>query len=244
MDRNRAPKSRAKTEAPAKATKTKQNTSLRLKYITPLTSGQSAFFNAFSDYDVLSMTGSPGTGKSFLALFKGIEELENNELFHKVLIIRSSVSTRPMGFLPGTEKEKMEVYEAPYEAIVNDLYGRGDAYGILKHKGAIEFESTAFLRGTTWNNTIVIVDECQNMSWQELSTVLTRFGKNCKMILCGDVNQDDLTSVRYNETSGYARLLKVLSKVKSAHSTTFTVDDIVRSGFVKEFIIASGKVPA
>jgi phosphate starvation-inducible protein PhoH len=187
------------------------------------------------------LTGSPGTGKSFLALFKALEDFEAGEQYQKIVIVRSSVSGRAMGFLPGSSKEKMEVFEAPYISIVNELYGRGDAYSILKNKGIIEFISSSFLRGTTWNNMIVIVDECQNMSYQELSTILTRFGSNCKLILCGDVNQDDLTSERYNETSGYAKILEILQGVKRAYSLTFGVDDIVRSGFVKDFIIAANR---
>lgn len=237
MDRTRATKKRNKNEeAPQKP-----NTSLRLKPVTPLTTLQTAFFNVYHKYDVLSLTGSPGTGKSFLALFKSLDEYENNECYHKVVIVRSAVAGRAMGFLPGNSKEKMEVFEAPYISIVNDLYGRGDAYSILKSKGVIEFISSSFLRGTTWNNALVIVDECQNMSYQELTTILTRFGKDCKIILCGDVNQDDLTSERYNETSGYSKILEILERVKSAYSLTFGVDDIVRSGFVKEFIIATNK---
>lgn len=212
--------------------------SIRLQRISPLTETQTKFFNNYNKYDVLSLHGCPGTGKTYLAMFKALENLDEDDKYKTVKIIRSNVSVRDVGFLPGSAKDKMAAYEAPYQAICGELYGRGDAYEILKTKKILEFHPTAHMRGVTFKNCIVIIDECQNMSYQELNTLLTRVGENCKLILCGDVYQDDLTSTRYNETSGYKDILQVLKGVKSCRNFEFTVQDIVRSGFVKEYILA------
>jgi len=216
----------------------KQNNSLRLQHITAKSETQKRFFQKFPHYDVISLHGSPGTGKTFLALYAALKEIENTDTYNCVKIIRSSVAVRDAGFLPGSIKDKMAVYEVPYIEICTELYGRGDAYSILKQKNQIEFHSTAHMRGITFRDCVVIIDECQNMSFQELQTLLTRFGENCKMILCGDVYQDDLTSLRYKEQSGFRDILNVLKHVPSSTNVEFSVDDIVRSGFVKEFILA------
>lgn len=210
---------------------------MHLNTVTPLTNNQTAFFSAFPNYDVVSLTGCPGTGKTYLALYMAFKAMENCN-YANVKIIRSAVSTRDMGFLPGNLKEKMAVYESPYVAITTELYGRGDAYEILKQKGMVEFLSSSYMRGTTFSDCVVIIDEAQNMSYHELKTLLTRFGENCKYVLCGDIKQDDLTNPRYKEESGYGRILQVLEKVPSFRNITFDINDIVRSGFCREFIIA------
>lgn len=217
------------------------NGTLRLNRISPLTETQSLFFNCYHKYDVISMHGYPGTGKSMLSLFKALESLEQSTQYQTVKIIRSSVSVRDVGFLPGGVKEKMAAFESPYVSLCTELYGRGDAYKILQNKKQLEFIPTTHMRGVTFKNCIVIIDECQNMSYQELNTLMTRIGENCKLILCGDIYQDDLTSERYNEKSGYADVLQILDKISSCKSINFTVDDIVRSGFVKDYIIAKIK---
>lgn len=209
--------------------------------VIPQTNNQKKFFDKYNSYDVISLSGFPGTGKTFIAMYKALEEFQRGQ-HTSVTIIRSAVTTRDIGFLPGNAKEKMSVYEAPYVAIVNELYNRGDSYDILKQKKQVDFIPTSYLRGRTFNNTIIVIDEAQNMSYQELYTVLTRIGKNCKVLVCGDVAQDDLTSKRYNTESGYKSILSTLRKMQSVLTITMHPEDIVRSGFVKEFILATHNV--
>ena len=163
--------------------------------------------------------------------------MAKNISYRKVFIVRSVVPTRDMGFLPGSQKDKMKVYEAPYYDIASKLFQRGDAYEILKQKNNVEFISTSFLRGSTFDDCIILVDEVQNMSDQELHTVMTRVGENCKIIFCGDVKQDDLTSERKKEMSGLRTFMKVIERMDEFDFIEFEVSDIVRSELVKAYII-------
>ncbi len=167
-------------------------------------------------------------------------DVEDKE-FDNITIVRSVVSTRNMGFLPGSIEEKSRVFEAPYIDAVNQLYGRGDAYEILKRKGVINFMTTSFVRGITLDNSIVIIDEFQNMDSGELHSLLTRLGDHSRLIICGDVGQDDLTSERYNEKSGAADIISILQRMDCIEFIEFDADDIVRSGFVKDYIIAKNE---
>lgn len=220
-----------------KKTKKNNNGTLKIQAIVGKTENQRKFLKNYKQFQVISLSGYAGTGKSFLSLGVALQEVERGD-FQKVMIIRSAVSSRDMGFMPGTKKEKMALYEGPYMSICSKLYGRGDAYNILKQKGIIEFESSSFLRGETFDNMVVIVDEAQNLSWQEIYTILTRIGENCKVIICGDTRQDDLTSERYKEKSGYDMMIRKLDLMSDEYfySIEFDLDDIVRSGFVKELI--------
>ena len=141
-----------------------------------------------------------------------------------------------MGFLPGSVKEKARVYEAPYYAIFNELFGRGDAYEVLKSRNQIQFTTTSFVRGLTFNDSIVIVDECQNMTYQELDSVITRLGDNCRVIFCGDFRQSDF---RWDdERQGILDFMKIIKTMKSFDFIEFHKEDIVRSDLVKEYIIS------
>lgn len=213
-----------------------QKNHLVLKSISPKTNNQELIFKEFVNGKNLLIHGLPGTGKSFLSLYLALNEIEQFRDYHNVMIIRSVVPSRDMGFLPGSIKEKSKVYEAPYAGICAELYGRSDAYEILKQKGVISFETSSFLRGVTIDNSIVIIDECQNMTYHELCTIVTRMGKNSKVIFCGDYRQTDL---KYDdERSGIFHFMKIISGMKRYFSTVeMVVDDIVRSGLVKEFII-------
>lgn len=211
--------------------------SLRLREIFPMTKTQETVYDAFEDGKNIVMHGTAGTGKTFISAYLAMsEQLAEPDKYRKIIIIRSTVSTRDQGFLPGNEKEKAKVYELPYNKIFGDLYGRGDAYEILKKKGLVEFESTSYLRGTTFENAIILFDEFQNCTYSELSTVLTRIGKNCRIILSGDYHQSDMRFE--NERSGMRDALNVLRKVSGVDFIEFGIDDIVRSGFVKNFLIA------
>jgi predicted ribonuclease YlaK len=209
---------------------------LKLKSIKPKTKNQERIFKDFTNGRNLLIHGYPGTGKSFVSLYLALNEIENFKSYHNVTIIRSVVPSRDMGFLPGSIKDKSKIYEMPYQSICSEIYGRGDAYDILKNKKIINFETSSFLRGLTFENTIVIVDECQNMTFQELSTIITRVGNNSKIIFCGDYRQTDL---KYeNERSGIFYFMEIVAKMKN-YFTLIELDeeDIVRSGLVKDFII-------
>jgi phosphate starvation-inducible protein PhoH len=235
MDKlTRAEKRQAKQSKRQESQQQKNN--LVLKTISPKTDNQESIFKEFVNGKNLLIHGLPGTGKSFLSLYLSLNEIEKFRDYHNIMIIRSVVPSRDMGFLPGSIKEKSKVYEAPYAGICAELYGRGDAYEILKQKGIITFETSSFLRGITIDNTIVIVDECQNMTYHELCTIVTRLGKNSKVIFCGDYRQTDL---KYDdERSGIFHFMKIIAGMKRYFSTVeMQVDDIVRSGLVKEFII-------
>lgn len=214
-----------------------------LKQIQPITDNQVRTFQAYDRGDNLFLHGCAGTGKTFISIYLALKEIENGRSRRrKLVIIRTAQSSKDIGFLPGDEKRKLEVYEAPYRAICAELYHRDDAYDILKQKGIVEFHSTSFLRGTTIDDSIILIDECQNQRYVELRTVLTRTGDRSRVILCGDTKQDDLTSERYKESSGLADMMKVFNRMGDMTSIQFEIDDIVRSGFVRDFIIAENEL--
>ena len=172
---------------------------------------------------------------TYLALKDVLEKGE----YEKVVIIRSAVQTREQGFVPGTLEQKEAIFELPYIDIVNDLFSRKDAYQILKQKDMIRFTTSSNIRGLTFDNSIIMVDECQSMNYHELDTIITRVGESSKIIFCGDTKQDDLaTSKNKADTSGLYDFLKVINQIASFEVINFGVDDIVRSGLVKEYIIA------
>jgi phosphate starvation-inducible protein PhoH len=207
-----------------------------LKNIGPKTKNQETVFRDFSNGKHLLVHGLPGTGKSFISLYLALAEIEQYKEYKNVTIIRSTVPSRDMGFLPGSIKEKSKIYEAPYQAICAELYGRGDAYELLKSKNIIDFQTSSFLRGLTLDHTIIIVDECQNMTYSELCTIITRAGNNAKIIFCGDYRQTDL---KYDdEKVGIFHFMNILNKMTKYFSCIeFDEQDIVRSGLVKDFII-------
>lgn len=220
-----------------------QQLHFELNYIQPITDNQVRTFTAFDQGDNLFLHGCAGTGKTFISIYLALKEIETGRTKRrKLVIIRTAQSSKDIGFLPGTEKQKLEVYEAPYKAICAELYHRDDAYDILKTKGIIEFHSTSYLRGTTINDAIILVDEVQNQRYVELRTVLTRTGDHSRIILCGDTKQDDLTSDRYKEASGLKDMMKVFNFMGSMTTVQFEIDDIVRSGFVRDFIIAENQL--
>jgi phosphate starvation-inducible protein PhoH len=179
--------------------------------------------------------GCAGTGKTFISSFLAYRGLLSGK-HTKLIYIRSAVSTRPIGHLPGTEAEKVSVYEAPYNAIATELFGRSDAYEYLKKKDLVEFKSTSFARGITIKNAAVIVDECQNMDFHELDTIMTRFGEGTRYFFCGDFRQSDL---RDNGLKKFFAILKDLNK--DFDCTEFQEEDIVRHELVKRYIIARNK---
>lgn len=208
--------------------------------LEPLTEMQSRVIQAYEKNKNLMICGYPGTGKSYIACALALASLAENKCYN-VRVIRSVVPSRDMGFLPGTEQEKMEVYERPYISIVNSILGRGDAYDVLKQRRMISFESSSFLRGVTYDNSILIVDEFQNMSEGELNTIITRVGENTRIILCGDIAQSDLNA----SESGFREIKSIIDSMPHHFSVMeMGIDDIVRSGLVKDYIIAKEKIKA
>jgi phosphate starvation-inducible protein PhoH len=210
---------------------------LRLKEILPKTFNQHQFFDHYAAGKHILMTGCPGTGKSFLSIYKALVDVMSAKSSYKGLtILRSVVPSREMGYLPGTIEEKIKVYEEPYEAIFAELFERPDAYRLLTEAGIVEFTSTSFLRGTTFKNRVVIVDELQNMKFEELNTIITRSGDNCKMVFCGDFYQTDLC--KKDDQSGFHKFKDILGAIQEFAFVTMGVEDIVRSLLVKKYIIA------
>ncbi len=209
---------------------------LELKKIQPLTENQKRTFSEYQSGKNLFLDGIAGTGKSFISLYLAISDLlKHKEIYYNILVIKSIVQTRQIGYLPGTIQEKIKDYEFVYSSIVNGLFGRDDAYSLLSSKGILSFESTSFLRGRTIQNTILIVDEVQNMTFHELDTIITRLGNNSRIIFIGDRNQMDIDK----RSCGFADFLSILEKMPDYFSiVTFDINDIVRSGLVKAYMLA------
>lgn len=202
--------------------------------IAAKTCSQAKAIEAFYQGKHLMMFGHPGTGKTLIAVSLALEGVLNNK-FEKVIIFRSAVPTRDIGFLPGDLREKMLAYERPYMDICSLLFqikSQITPYYLLKNAGILQLESTSYLRGITLENCVVIIDECQNMNTHELYTLITRLGNNSRLIICGDEGQKDLVQ----ELSGFDRLQYTLEKMPSFALIEYSVDDIVRSAFAKEFI--------
>ncbi len=208
-----------------------------LKTISPLTDNQRKFFELYNSSQAILLHGLAGTGKSYIALYKALEEVLNKSTtFEKVVVVRSAVPSREIGFLPGDEKEKTEVYQLPYIEICEDLFNRHDAFQRLQEQKSINFMVTSFVRGITLDNSVIIVDECQNMTDMELNSIITRVGDRSKIIFCGDFRQTDL--YKKTDISGLKKFMIIADMMPSFKVIEFEVEDIVRSDLVKEYILA------
>ena len=211
--------------------------------IEPISENQKRLFNSYKEGKQIVAYGCAGTGKTFITLYNAIRDvLDENTPYEKIYIVRSLVATREIGFLPGDYEDKSDIYQVPYKHMVKYMFQMSsDAdfemlYGNLKAQDTIKFWSTSFLRGTTLDNAIVIVDEYQNLNFHELDSIMTRIGENSKICFCGDARQTDL--VKTNDRNGIVDFMDILRKMNSFDIIEFGVDDIVRSGLVKEYIIA------
>ena len=211
--------------------------------VNPITENQQLFFDEWSKEQNLFAYGAAGTGKTFIALYLALKDVMNEETpYDKVYIVRSLVSTREIGFLPGTHEDKSELYQIPYKNMVRNMFQMPDQmsfdmlYENLKHQETISFWSTSFLRGTTLDDAIVIVDECQNLNFHELDSIITRVGQDSKIVFCGDVNQSDLQ--RTNERNGILDFQRILEGMDEFSMVEFGISDIVRSGLVKSYLIS------
>lgn len=214
-----------------------EHLNLELKEIKPLTHNQELAFSGFENDNCMLLLGSAGTGKSFQAVYHSLRDIAEGKA-NKLIIIRSPVTARDVGHLPGTLEDKAAVFEDPYVNIINELFGRADAYGILKKHNVIEFMLTSHVRGITIDYARIIFDEIQNASFNELSTILTRAGKNTVVHFCGDFHQTDL-----KERDRALHLFTViLDKMPEFRSVIFTIHDCVRSGLARSFLFAQHKI--
>ena len=218
-----------------------------MREIEPLTDNQKALFEAYAKDQNLVAYGVAGTGKTFITLYNALCDVLNPETpYEKIYIVRSLVATREIGFLPGDHEDKSTLYQIPYKHMVKYMFEMPTEadfemlYGNLKAQDTIDFWSTSFIRGTTFDKTIVIVDEFQNLNFHELDSIMTRVGQDSKIMFCGDATQSDLTKT--NERNGIMDFMRVLRLMPSLDIIEFGVEDIVRSGLVKEYILAKMEV--
>ena len=211
--------------------------------IEPITDNQKKLFDSYAEGKHLVAYGTAGTGKTFISLYNALADvLDETTPYERIYLVRSLVSTREIGFLPGDHEDKADIYQIPYKNMVKYMFQMPtDAdfemlYGNLKAQETIKFWSTSFIRGTTLDNAIVIVDEFQNLNFHELDSIITRIGENSRIIFCGDASQSDL--VKTNDRNGIHDFLNILRKMPSFDIIEYGIDDIVRSGLVKEYIIA------
>ena len=211
--------------------------------ITPLTDNQKILFDSYNQQKNVVAYGVAGTGKTFITLYNALKDvLDETTPYERVYIVRSLVSTREIGFLPGDHEDKADIYQIPYKHMVKYMFQMpSDAdfemlYGNLRSQETIKFWSTSFIRGTTLDNAIIIVDEFQNLNFHELDSIITRVGENSKICFCGDATQSDLTKT--NDRNGIVDFMNILRKMVSFDIIEFDVNDIVRSGLVKEYIVA------
>lgn len=233
------------TQKKIKSAPNQKSTSLKIKLddlliFDPLTANQKIFYDAYKKgVECIVLTGSAGSGKSMIAIYKAIEEvLDKSNPYDKVVMIRSAVQVRDQGYVSGDLEEKSAIYEAPYVGIASKLFNRPDAWQRLKEQRHAEFVTTTAIRGITFDDCIIIVDEMQCMNYHELYTIATRVGDNSKIIFIGDRIQNDLIKNR-NDQSGFTAFIDIIKRMPNKKIIEFGIDDIVRSGFVKEFIIAS-----
>ena len=211
--------------------------------ISPLTDNQKILFDSYNQQKNVVAYGVAGTGKTFITLYNALKDvLDETTPYERVYIVRSLVSTREIGFLPGDHEDKADIYQIPYKNMVKYMFQMpSDAdfemlYGNLRSQETIKFWSTSFIRGTTLDNAIIIVDEFQNLNFHELDSIITRVGENSKICFCGDATQSDLTKT--NDRNGIVDFMNILRKMVSFDIIEFDVNDIVRSGLVKEYIVA------
>ena len=227
--------------------KNKEITFNQLSTIKPVTDSQKIVFDSWKKGLNQFLFGCAGTGKTFVSLYLALQEVLKNETpYDKVIVVRSLIPTREIGFLPGDEEDKAALYQVPYSNMMQFMFEQPNEqafsmlYDRLKAQGSFYFLSTSFLRGLTFDNSIIIVDECQNLNFHELDTIITRVGQDSKIFFCGDFGQSDLT--RMNEKNGLMDFLQILQEMQEFNCTEFDIGDIVRSGFVRSYLIQKTKL--
>jgi len=212
-----------------------------LMKVNPLTENQKKSFDMWEARHNLVMSGSAGTGKTFLAMYLALQQvLDKNTPYDKVVVVRSIVPTRDIGFLPGDEEEKKDAYSRPYISLCAELLQDNEAWLHLITENKVQFLSTSFIRGLTLSNAIIIVDEMQNLNFHELDTVITRVGEDCRFIMCGDYYQSDFEKDK--DRNGILNFMDIIRRLKMFSVIEFTWEDIVRSDFVKDYIMVKEKL--
>jgi len=214
-----------------------------MRDIDPLTDNQKKLFDAYDSGKNIVAYGCAGTGKTFITLYNALADvLDPTTPYEKIYIVRSLVATREIGFLPGDHEDKSDIYQIPYKNMVKYMFEMPtDAdfemlYGNLKTQDTVSFWSTSFIRGTTLDKAVIIVDEFQNLNFHELDSIITRVGEDSKIMFCGDATQSDL--VKERERNGIADFMDILRTMPSIDIIEFGVEDIVRSGLCKEYLVA------
>ena len=227
--------------------KKKEISSSDLVEVKPITDNQKLVFESYKKGLNQFLFGCAGTGKTFVSLYLAFQEVLKNETpYERVVVVRSLIPTREIGFLPGDEEDKAALYQVPYSNMGQFMFKQPNEqafsmlYDRLKAQGSFYFLSTSFLRGLTFDNSIIIVDECQNLNFHELDTIITRVGQDSKIIFCGDFMQTDLTKM--NERNGLHDFLRILEEMKQFNCVEFDIGDIVRSGFVRDYLIQKTKL--
>ena len=227
--------------------KQKDITFNQLTNIKPVTDNQKVVFDAYKKGLNQFLYGCAGTGKTFISLYLALQDVLKNETpYDRVVLVRSLIPTREIGFLPGDEEDKSALYQVPYSNMMQFMFEQPNEqafsmlYDRLKAQGSLYFLSTSFLRGLTFDNSIIIVDECQNLNFHELDTIITRVGQDSKIIFCGDFSQSDLTKV--DERNGLMSFLHILQEMNEFNCVEFDIGDIVRSGFVRSYLIQKTKL--
>ena len=227
--------------------KQKEITFNQLTNIKPVTDSQKVVFDSWKQGQNQFLYGCAGTGKTFISLYLALSEVLKNETpYDKVIMVRSLIPTREIGFLPGDEEDKSALYQVPYSNMMQFMFEQPNEqafsmlYDRIKQQGSFYFLSTSFLRGLTFDNSIIIVDECQNLNFHELDTIVTRVGQDSKIIFCGDFGQSDLSKL--NERNGLMDFLQILHEMEEFNCTEFNIGDIVRSGFVRNYLIQKTKL--
>ncbi len=222
--------------------KNKEINHTNLVTIKSITDNQKVVFDSWKKGKNQFLFGAAGTGKTFISLYLALRDvLDLKKPYDKVVLVRSLIPTREIGFLPGDEEDKAALYQVPYQNMVQFMFEMqneqqfNNLYDKLKGQGTLYFLSTSFLRGLTFDNTIIIVDECQNLNFHELDTIITRVGQDSRIIFCGDFDQTDL--IKQNEKNGLHDFLRILEEMEEFNCTEFTIGDIVRSGFVRSYLI-------
>ena len=206
-----------------------------LNTIEPMTGNQDKAFQLWDEGENLILAGSAGTGKTFLALYLALDEMLNEPQYDKIIIVRSVVAVREIGYLPGKLEEKTAVFETPYKMICEELFESNAAYNKMINSHQIQFETTSYIRGKTFDRAIIVVDEMQNLNFHELDSIMTRVGEHCRIIFAGDYLQSDFKSD--GERDGLMKFLNIIERMNQFSMVQFGWDDIVRSGIVRDYIM-------
>ena len=227
--------------------KNKELNSSTMVSVKPITDTQKIVFETWKKGQNQFLFGAAGTGKTFISLYLALKDIfDQKTKYEKVILVRSLIPTRDIGFLPGDEEDKSALYQVPYQNMVQFMFEMpneqafNSLYDKLKGQGSLYFLSTSFLRGLTFDNSIIIVDECQNLNFHELDTIITRVGQDSKIVFCGDFDQSDL--LKHNEKNGLHDFLRILEEMEEFNCSEFSIGDIVRSGFVRSYLINKTKL--